>query len=81
MCHNLEFNSDLYIPGDMCLFCQLWSCWVEIGVGALTLIKKHTLQLVCLEIPLYMHRSVNTDHILLNTKNMLHVCLWGVHLQ
>ena len=26
--------------------CQLWSCWVPIGVGALTLIRKHTLQLV-----------------------------------
>ena len=30
----------------MFLFCQLWSCRVPIGVGVLTLIRKHTLQLV-----------------------------------
>ena len=30
----------------ICVFCQLWSSLVPIGVGALTLIRKHTLQLV-----------------------------------
>ena len=39
---NLKFNSHLYIPGNMYLFCQLWSCLVPIGVGVLTLIRNHT---------------------------------------
>ena len=44
----LTWNSNFhhYIPGDMYLFCQLWSCWVPIGVGVLTLIRKHTLNLL-----------------------------------
>ena len=35
-----------FINQVICVFCQLWSCWVPIGVGLLTLIRKHTLQLV-----------------------------------
>ena len=38
----LKFNSHLYIPGDVCLFCQLLSCWVPIGIGTLALIRSHT---------------------------------------
>ena len=38
---NLKFNSHLCISGDVSLFCQLWSCWVLIGVGTPALIRSH----------------------------------------
>ena len=60
----------------MCLFCQLWSCWVPIGVGMVTLITKHTLQPVCLEMPPCMPRSIHIDHTHLNTK-MCCMCVGG----
>ena len=31
-----------YMSGDVSLFCQLWSCWVPIGVGMLALIRSCT---------------------------------------
>ena len=37
-----EINSHLYRSGDVSLFCQLWSCWVPIGVGMLALIRSCT---------------------------------------
>ena len=59
------------------VFCQLWSCWVTIGFGALTLIRKHTLQLVVWRWhSACPHLLVNHTHP--NTKNILHVCLWVV---
>ena len=58
--------------------CQLWSCWVQIGVSVLTLIRKHTLQLVVWRChSACPHLLVNHTHP--NAKNMLHVCLWVVH--
>ena len=42
MCLNLKFNFQLYIPGDVCLFYQLWPCWVPIGVDMQVLIRSST---------------------------------------
>ena len=36
-----------------------------------SLIRKYTLQLVCLELPLFLPKSVSTGHIHLNAKNII----------
>ena len=72
-----NFNSHLYIPVDMSLFCQLWSCRVLISNDKET---HCTASSVCLELPLSLPKPVNTGHIHLNTKSVACV-LWGVPLQ
>ena len=65
-------NSHLYIPGYMCLFCQLRSCGVVISND-----KEAHLTTCCLELPLCMPISANMSHIHLNTKKHCMCGCWG----